>query len=58
MSSFTEEAIAIIRSVLRYKEKHGNDDAIKAYYQTYGTFNGLVEYLDSLESSKENNSKK
>lgn len=51
INNFKEDAKSIVGSILKYKEKHGNDDVIKGYYQMYDTFNGIVEYLDSLESS-------
>lgn len=52
MNGFKEEASVIVSSILKYKEKYGNDDTIKEYYQTHGTFNGIVEYLESLQASK------
>lgn len=53
MKSFAIEIMKIIAAIQRYVDKHGNIDAINKYYQTYGTYSGIVEYLNDIEKQEQ-----
>lgn len=40
------EIITVIQS---YINKNGNTEAIDQYYQTNGTYEGIIDYLSELE---------
>lgn len=41
-----------IAAIQYYIDKTGNTEAIDKYYQTYGTYSGIVEYLNCLDDKK------
>lgn len=49
MKSFSIEIMKIIAAIQRYVDRHGNIEIINKYYQTHGTYNGIVEYLNDVE---------
>lgn len=52
MSDFVNKTMKIIVAIQHYIDKNGNAEAIDKYYQTHGTYKGIIEYLNNLE--KEN----
>ena len=53
MDNFVEDTIQIIEAIKKYKDKHENTQLIDKYYQTHGTYTGIIEYLNCLEDKKE-----
>ena len=53
MKSFSNEVMEIITTIQHYIEKTGSTEIIDKYYQTHGTYSGIVEYLNCLEDKKE-----
>ena len=53
MKSFSNEVMEIITTIQHYIDKTGNTEIIDKYYQTHGTYSGIVEYLNCLEDKKE-----
>ena len=52
MSNVSNEVMEIIFAIQHYIDKTGNTEAIDKYYQTYGTYSGIVEYLNDLNDKK------
>lgn len=49
MKSFSNEVMEIITAIQSYINKNGNTEAIDRYYQTNGTYEGIIDYLSELE---------
>lgn len=52
MKSFSNEVMEIITAIQHYIDKTGNTEIIDKYYLTYGTYSGIVEYLNCLDDKK------
>lgn len=52
MDNFSRQVMEIITAIQRYIDKNGNAEAIDKYYQTHGTYKGIIEYLNGLENEK------
>ena len=52
---FTNKIMTTIRSIRKYKEKHGNTIEIDRYYKTFGIFKGIEDYLQKLNRVSSNN---
>ena len=53
MDNFVEDTIQIIEAIKKYKDKHENTQLIDKYYQTHGTYTGIIEYLNCISDKKE-----
>lgn len=51
MSKISDEVMKTIVAINEYISKYGNAEVIDKYYQTYGTYEGIIEYLNNLEKS-------
>lgn len=49
---FTAEIMETIRVISDYKEKHNDDTEIEQYYESFGTYDGIVEYLTGIVEEK------
>ena len=52
MKNFFNEVMQIIATIQHYIDKTGNTEIIDKYYQTHGTYSGIVEYLNCLDNDK------
>lgn len=57
MKSFSNEFMEIITAIQHYIDKTGSTEIIDKYYQTHGTYSGIVEYLNGLDGKKGNTKK-
>ena len=53
MNNISHEVMEIIAAIQSYIDKTGSPEAIDKYYQIYGTYSGIVEYLNCLYDKKE-----
>ena len=53
MNNISHEVMEIIAAIQSYIDKTGSVEAIDKYYQIYGTYSGIVEYLNCLDDKKE-----
>lgn len=49
MNNFSNEVMKTIFVINDYINKYGNIEVIDKYYQTHGTYMGIIEYLNNLE---------
>ena len=52
MNNISNEVMKIIAAIQSYIDKTGSVEAIDKYYQIYGTYSGIVEYLNDLNDKK------
>lgn len=45
---FAKKILTTIRAIKEYKEKHGNTIEIDLYYDIFGTYKGIEDYLQKL----------
>lgn len=43
----------IITAIQHYINKTGSAEIIDKYYQTHGTYSGIVEYLNDIDNKKD-----
>ena len=53
MKNFFNEVMQIIATIQHYIDKTGNTEIIDKYYQTHGTYSGIVEYLNGIDNKKQ-----
>ena len=53
MDNMTNKTMRIISAIRQYIDKHGNKEVIDKYYQTHGTYSGIVEYLNVIEKQEQ-----
>ena len=53
VEEFTESTMEIIRAIKQHKEKYGNENIIKQYYEENGTYSGIVEFLLKYDAKYE-----
>ena len=49
----TDNSQDFIEAIKKYKDKHENTQLIDKYYQTHGTYTGIIEYLNCISDKKE-----
>ena len=53
MKNISNEVMEIITAIKHYIDKTGNTEIIDQYYQTHGTYSGIVEYLNGVYKQEE-----
>ena len=51
----TNDVMTTIRAIKEYKDKYGNTVEIDRYYNTFGTYKRIEEYLQKLNRVPSNN---
>ena len=51
----TNDVMTTIRAIKEYKDKYGNTVEIDRYYNTFGTYKGIEEYLQKSNNAVSNN---
>ncbi len=51
MDDFSDNVMKTIFSINDYVNKNGNKTVIDKYYQTYGTYRGIIKYLNVIEKN-------
>ena len=52
MKNISNEVMEIITAIQHYIDKTRSTEIIDKYYQTHGTYSGIVEYLNGLDGKK------
>ena len=53
MKDISNEVMEIIAAMQHFIDKTGSTEIIDKYYQTYGTYTGIVEYLKGIDNPKQ-----
>ena len=53
MKDISNEVMEIIAAIQHFIDKTGSTEIIDKYYQTYGTYTGIVEYLKGIDNPKQ-----